>query len=142
VLEPYTEPSEFEPGERVVNGQRLTQTQGDIFLGWSHAAEPDGAKHYFYFRQLWDGKGSAQIEGMGGKRLRKYAALCGGVLALSHARSGDAAMIAGYVGDDDTLDRAIAEFARGYADLTESDHRAHVAAIDGGQVEAVRDLEG
>ena len=140
VLEPYTEPSEFEPGQRVVEGQRLTQTMGDIFLGWSHFTRDDHTR-YFYFRQLWDGKGSVDVDEMNSRRLRRYARVCGGVLALAHARSGDAAMIAGYIGEDETFDRAIAEFSHGYADLNERDHEAHVAAIDNGTVAAVLDLD-
>ncbi|MDH3682647.1 MAG: DUF2252 domain-containing protein [Acidimicrobiia bacterium] len=140
VLEPYTKPSEFEPGQRVVEGQRLTQTMGDIFLGWSQYTNDDGETMYFYFRQLWDGKGSAEIEEMGGKRLRRYARLCGGVLALSHARSGDASMIAGYIGQDETFDRAVASFANDYADLTERDHAAHLDGISNGRVAAEQDL--
>jgi len=141
VLEPYTEPSEYEPGQRVFEGQRLTQTMGDIFLGWSHAVGDDGTMRYYYFRQLWDGKGSADVDAMGGKSLRRYASTCGRLLALSHARSGDASMIAGYLGDDDTFDRAVAEFSHGYADLNERDHDAHLAAIDSGRVTAERDLD-
>ncbi|MGI9600922.1 MAG: DUF2252 domain-containing protein [Acidimicrobiales bacterium] len=141
VLEPYTAPSEFEPGERVVQGQKLTQTMGDIFLGWSHLTINRGETHYYYFRQLWDGKGSVDIDGLGGKRLRRYARLCGNVLALAHARTGDASMIAGYLGDDDTFDQAVADFSHGYADLTERDHEAHLAAIDQGRVQAVQDLD-
>jgi len=141
VLEPYTAPSAFEPGERVVIGQRLTQTMGDIFLGWSHFTGPrTGRPHYYYFRQMWDGKGSIDVDAMGGGRLRRYAQLCGSVLAISHARSGDAAMIAGYLGDDETFDHAVAEFAERYADLTERDHEAHLAAIASGRVEAVDDI--
>ncbi|MGI9595929.1 MAG: DUF2252 domain-containing protein [Acidimicrobiales bacterium] len=141
VLEPYTKPSEFEPGQRVVEGQRLTQTMGDIFLGWSHARVGDEPTRYFYFRQLWDGKGSADIEDFGAKTLRRYARLCGGVLALSHARSGDASMIAGYIGKGETFDRAIASFAHDYADLTEQDHAAHLDAISSGKVKVHRDLD-
>ena len=141
VLEPYTGASEFEPGERVVQGQRLTQTMGDIFLGWSNTTGIDGIQRYFYFRQLWDGKGSVEVDVMGSKQLRRYGRLCGGVLALSHARSGDASMIAGYIGENETFDRAIARFATDYADLTELDHEAHLEAIDSGSVEAVRDLD-
>jgi uncharacterized protein (DUF2252 family) len=137
VLEPYTVPSEFEPGERVVIGQRMTQTMGDIFLGWSHAKGSGSDRpHYFYFRQLWDGKGSVDVEEMGGGPLRRYARMCGAVLGIAHARSGDAAMIAGYVGEDETFDHAIAVFAHEYADLTEQDHKAHVAAIERRRIEA------
>jgi uncharacterized protein (DUF2252 family) len=142
VLEPYTQPSEYEPGERVVVGQRLTQTMGDIFLGWSHATGPRSDRpHYFYFRQMWDGKGSIDVDSMGGRRLRDYVGLCGAVLAISHARSGDASMIAGYLGDDETFDHAVTEFAHAYADLTETDHEAHLAAIADGRVTAVEDID-
>ena len=141
VLEPHTAPSEYEPGERVVMGQRLTQTMGDIFLGWSHAEGlRGGATHHFYFRQMWDGKGSIDVASMGAKRLRRYARTCGTVLAIAHARSGDAAMIAGYLGDDDTFDRAVTDFAHAYADLTEADHAAHLVAIAGGRVAAADDI--
>jgi uncharacterized protein (DUF2252 family) len=141
VLEPYTAPSEFEPGQRVVIGQRLTQTTGDILLGWSHGGnEQTGGTHYYYFRQLWDGKGSADVDEMGGRQLRGYAELCGKVLAIAHARSGDAAMIAGYVGEDETFDHAVAVFADQYADLTELDHAAHLAAIESGRIAAIDDI--
>jgi hypothetical protein len=114
---------------------------GDIFLGWSHFTGPrSGRPHYYYFRQMWDGKGSIDVDAMGGGRLRRYAELCGGALAIAHARSGDAAMIAGYLGDDQTFDRAVADFAEQYADLTERDHEAHLAAIASGRVEAVDDI--
>ena len=142
VLEPHTAPSEFEPGERVVIGQRMTQTMGDIFLGWSHAeGSQTGTTHYYYFRQLWDGKGSIDVDAMGGGRLRRYAQTCGGVLAAAHARSGDASMIAGYLGEDETFDHAVAVFAHEYADLAELDHKAHVAAIDSGRIEAIQDID-
>jgi uncharacterized protein (DUF2252 family) len=141
VLEPYTAPSEYEPGERVVVGQRLTQTTGDILLGWSHGgSDQTGGTHYYYFRQLWDGKGSADVDEMGGRRLRGYARLCGGALAIAHARSGDASMIAGYLGEDETFDHAVAVFADQYADLTELDHTAHLAAINSGRIEAIDDI--
>ncbi len=137
VLEPYCGPSEYEQaGERVVQGQRLLQTAGDILLGWSRYHRPDGAAVDFYFRQLWDGKGSAVVEEMGPNRLGRYAELCGGTLALAHARTGDAAAITGYLGDDETIDHIIASFADQYADLNERDHAAHEAAIRSGRVPA------
>ncbi len=141
VLEPHLGASEYEPGERVVMGQRLMQTAGDILLGWSHYEEQDSKEQgYFYFRQLWDGKGSVDVDRMAGKGLRRYARICGGALALAHARAGDASLIAGYIGDDDTLDRAIAEFSTAYADLNELDHAAHLDAIASGTILAERDI--
>jgi uncharacterized protein (DUF2252 family) len=142
VLEAHVGASEFEQsGRRVVEGQRLMQAASDVFLGWArfHSQVVDRTVD-FYFRQLWDGKGSADVAAMDGRALRRYAELCGGALALAHARTGDAAMISGYLGDDKTFDRAIGEFAVAYADLTESDHATHVAAIDRGDIEAIHDL--
>ncbi|MEL7206630.1 MAG: DUF2252 domain-containing protein [Actinomycetota bacterium] len=140
VLEPYLEPSRYEQaGHRVVAGQRLIQASGDIFLGWARL-EVDGHEVDFYFRQLWDGKGSFDVEDMGAKRLRRYARSCGAALALAHARSGDAAMIDGYVGDDATFDEALADFAEAYADRNEADYARLTAAIDGGDIEVVTDI--
>ena len=117
------------------------QAAGDVFLGWARFhSQVQGRTFDFYVRQLWDGKASADIEAMGGRRLRLYGESCGGALALAHARTGDAATIAGYLGDDDTFDRAITAFATAYADLTERDHDRHVQAIADGELPAVRDI--
>jgi uncharacterized protein (DUF2252 family) len=141
VLEAHLGPSRFEPGERVVVGQRLMQTMGDILLGWSRYEDRDaGSTEYFYFRQLWDGKGSVAVDDMDARGLRLYARLCGAVLALAHARAGDASLIAGYLGNSDTFDLAIAEFSHAYADLNELDHAAHHEAIASGGITAVRDM--
>jgi len=140
VLEAHLGPSGFEQaGERVVRGQRLMQATGDILLGWSRYERP--ARHHdYYFRQLWDGKGSLLVEDMGPKMLLRYAALCGAALAVAHARTGDPAMIAGYIGDDETFDDAVGQFAEAYADIAERDYAAHRAAIDEGRIAAQNDL--
>ena len=141
VLEPYAGPSEFDhAGERVVEGQRLMQSASDVFLGWARAENAENPELDFYVRQLWDGKGSADIDEMGGGRLRRYAWFCGAALALAHARSGDAAMISGYIGEDETLDHALVSFADSYADLTEADHAILTDAIDAGTVQSLDDL--
>jgi len=128
VLERYAGPSGWEhAGERVVRGQRSMQAASDVLLGWASYEERDRTVD-FYFRQLWDGKGSAEVDQMGPKRLKRYAEVCGRTLALAHARTGDGVAIAGYLGDDRTIDDAIADFSERYADLNESDHRAHVAS--------------
>ena len=111
MLEPYAGPSGWShAGERVVRGQRAMQAAGDVFLGWASFDTPTGRTVDFYFRQLWDGKGSAEVDQMGPKRLRRYADFCGRTLALAHARTGDGVAIAGYLGDDRTIDDAIADF--------------------------------
>lgn len=137
VLEPYAGDAGFDQaGERVVRGQRLMQSTGDILLGWSRYEREDGSTADFYFRQLWDGKGSAEVDDMGPKRLNNYARHCGAALALAHARTGDAAMISGYLGDDETADHVFAEFADRYVDLNVADYAAHEAAIETGRVAA------
>lgn len=138
VLEPYAGASAFQQaGERVVRGQRLMQATGDVLLGWSRYSGDDGRTVDFYFRQLWDGKGSVEVDQMGPKRLKNYARHCGRALALAHARTGDAVAISGYLGDDKTIDHALVEFAERYADLNELDHDAHEIAIETGRVDAV-----
>jgi hypothetical protein len=81
-------------------------------------------------------KGAADLAAMTGADLIQYAGLCGWVLARAHARSGDAAMIAGYLGKSEALDDAIASFATGYADQTEKDYEALKAAVQSGRIAA------
>ena len=50
--------------------------------------------------------------------LSEYARLCGRTLARAHARSGDPAVIAGYMGRNEAFDDALASFAMAYADQT------------------------
>ncbi|MFW2382893.1 MAG: DUF2252 domain-containing protein [Acidimicrobiales bacterium] len=138
VLEQYAGNSEYEQaGERVVRGQKLMQATGDILLGWSRYHHDDRAVD-FYFRQLWDGKGSAEVDDMGPNRMKNYAWHCGAALALTHARSGMAATISGYLGNDKSVDRIFATFAERYADLNDIDYAAHEEAIEVGRV-AVKD---
>jgi uncharacterized protein (DUF2252 family) len=119
-------------GERVVQGQRRLQAVSDILLGW--ASGP--ADRQLYLRQLQDAKGSAVVEAMSVEDLTTWGRLCGWALARGHARSGDPAAIAGYLGDDDAMDRALGHFAESYADQTERDHAALQAAIRAGRIEA------
>ena len=142
VLESVLEPSGFETaGERVVQGQRLMQGAGDVLLGWSRFAHGStGQTVDFYFRQLWDGKGSWPIDELRGKGLRLYGDLCGRTLALAHARTGDAAAIDGYLGDEETFDQAVADFSETYSDLTDRDHQRHLAAISDATIDARRDI--
>ena len=137
VLEPFLGKSEYaNHGQRVVEGQRLMQSASDIMLGWLHTTGLDGQERDFYLRQLWDAKGSAEIEVMVPSGMSEYAGLCGWTLAKAHARSGDAIAIGSYLGSGDTFDKAIAEFAERYADQNESDYAALKAAVDSGRVKA------
>ena len=124
VLEPFLGKSTFSNhGQRVVEGQRLTQAASDIMLGWIRVTDLDGVSRDFYMRQLWDGKGSAIVETMNPQAMTMYAELCGHALAKAHARSGDAIAIASYLGAGDSFDRALASFAEAYADQNERDYR-------------------
>jgi uncharacterized protein (DUF2252 family) len=136
VLENYVKSNTYEHhGHRVVAGQRLMQAASDIFLGWFRGT---GGRD-FYWRQLKDMKGSANVEGMSPDELVLYGGLCGWTLARAHARSGDRVEIAGYLGKSERFDRAIADFARAYADQTERDHAALCAAVKSGRLPAAAD---
>lgn len=128
VLAPYAGASEYShQGERVVQGQRLMQSAGDSFLGWLTGA--GGAAREFYVRQLRDMKGSIETHAMLQPGLARYGELCGATLARAHARTGDAAKIAGYIGDDDTFDTAIEQFSIDYADQSDADYIAFSRAV-------------
>jgi uncharacterized protein (DUF2252 family) len=135
VLEPFAGASRYrQHGHRVVAGQRLMQATGDILLGWLTADNPDGVQRQFYLRQLWDGKGSAEIELMGPEGMAIYAELCGWTLARAHARSGDSIAISAYLGGGDRFDRAIADFANAYADQNEDDYATLTDAVGAGRI--------
>jgi hypothetical protein len=101
------------------------QAASDIFLGWTR----DDEGHDYYFRQLRDMKMTIDTQEMSEQGWIEYIELCGWVLARAHARTGDAARIAGYLGKNDTFDQAIAKLAIEYADQTERDHALLVRAI-------------
>jgi uncharacterized protein (DUF2252 family) len=133
VLEPYAGKSKYDnQGERVVVGQRMLQSASDVFLGWTR----DDEGHDFYFRQLRDMKMKIDVEAMSKSNWFEYVELCGWALARAHARTGDPASIAGYLGKSDAFDEAIAKFSVTYADQTERDHAALVKAIRAGRVHA------
>ena len=135
VLEPFAGASRFRNhGHRVVAGQRLTQAASDVLLGWLTVEGIDGKKRDFYLRQLWDGKGSAEIDAMSAEAMVTYAGLCGRALARAHARTGDRVAIAAYLGKSDKFDKAIAEFSTAYADQNEADYEVLMAAQRSGKL--------
>ena len=138
VLEEHLGQSRFDNhGRRIVEGQRLTQAQTDIFLGWTAGSQLEG-RHY-YLRQLRDWKGSVEVEGSTPNQLAFYAGLCGTTLARGHARSGDAVAISAYCGSGRTLDKAITAFAESYAAQNLEDFHRFEEAIASGRLE-VADL--
>jgi uncharacterized protein (DUF2252 family) len=128
-LSPSAQPSH---GARVVAGQRRLQAVSDILLGW---AVGEQGRHW-YVRQLQDQKGGAVVDAMTIEDLTTWGELCGWALARGHARSGQPAEIAGYLGVDPAFDHAIGDFAVVYADQNERDHAAFVAAIKSGRLVA------
>jgi uncharacterized protein (DUF2252 family) len=137
VLEPYAGTSVFpNHGQRVVHGYRLMQPASDMFLGWTQ-----GPKRHFFLRQLRDTKISIRVETFRRLEMELYAKWCGRALALSHARSGFAAVISGYMGKSDTFEQAIATFSMAYADQNEKDHAALESAVRKGTVKAVSEEE-
>jgi uncharacterized protein (DUF2252 family) len=135
VLEDHLPKSRYKQhGERVVHGQRMMQAASDIFLGWTRGV--DVTRHY-YWRQLRDMKGSAEVEAMVPMGLSYYAGICGWTLARAHARSGDPIAIAAYLGKRESFDQAITDFSERYADQNEQDYQAFAKAIGSGRLQAV-----
>ncbi len=137
VLAPHLghDPAEHD-GRRVVEGQRQMQAVTDILLGWQRTEGLDGISRDFYVRQLADWKGGVDVEGLGSDSLLRYGEACGRTLARAHARSGDRFAIAGYLGTSDTFDRALAVFARAYANQNASDHAVLADAVASGRITA------
>ena len=106
VLEDHLPQSRYrQHAKRVVCGQRMMQAASDIYLGWTKAGV--GVNRDYYWRQLRDMKGSADIESMAPVTLAFYARACGWTLARAHA------------------------------DQTELDYQAFAQAVRSGRVEAV-----
>jgi len=133
VLEPYAGKSRYSNhGERVVTGQRMLQSASDVFLGWTR----DEEGRSYYFRQLRDMKMKIDLENMTKGDWLEYVEICGWTLARAHARTGDAALIGGYLGKTDMFDCSLAKFATAYADQAERDHASLLKAIRAGQLKA------
>ena len=134
VLAPYAGPSIYaNQGQRVVVGQRIMQTVPDIFLGWT---EDRGDDQQCYIRQLKDSRLASIGTDLAEGALPYHATLCGVTLARAHARSGDAAKIAGYIGTGTAFDAAISSFALAYAAQTKADWLIFLEAIKTGRIEA------
>ncbi|AJG13964.1 DUF2252 domain-containing protein [Pseudomonas plecoglossicida] len=136
VLAPYAGKSEFaNQGQRVVTGQRLSQSASDIFLGWTESSKG----RQFFVRQLRDMKMSLPVEGASFEQMNMYAQVCGMTLARAHAKSGDAALISGYLGKSDAFDQALGKFALAYAEQNARYHAALVNAEKKGRIKAFRE---
>lgn len=122
-------------GQRVVEYQQSLQTVSDPLLGWTTM---DGLQ--YYVRQFRNMKGRIPLDSMDASALTDYAGVVGQLLAKGHARTSGASMIAGYLGGSDRVDEALCTFARRYADQTEADHAALVAAVDRGLLPVERGI--
>ena len=132
---PYLDSPEIalHQGERVVRGQRVSQFQSDLLLGWTSIDGTD-----YLVRQLNDHKASIADLDLEGEGLAEYATLCGEVLARGHARSGDPAVIAGYLGGNDRWDKALTKFSLRYADQSTKDYELFKQAIRSGKIKSTR----
>jgi uncharacterized protein (DUF2252 family) len=136
VLEAYAGKSVYSNhGQRVVNGYRIMQPFSDIFLGWTKGE----LGREFFIRQLRDMKVSFRVETFGKTEMNIVAGWCGWALALSHARSGNAAMMSGYMGKSDVLDQALANFSVAYANQNEKDYAVFKRAIKSGKIKAAEE---
>jgi uncharacterized protein (DUF2252 family) len=134
VLEDHLPRSRYQqPGQRVVEGQRMMQAASDIFLGWTRGHQEG---RFLYWRQLRDMKASAIVEAMVPAGMILYGQMCGWTLARAHARSGDPVAIAAYLGKSDVFDKAIVSFSERYADQNEKDYKAFTKAVKSGRLAA------
>ena len=138
VLEDHLPKSHFhEPGERVVQGQRMMQASSDIFLGWTKG-EQEG--RHLYWRQLRDMKGS--VDRRDDDPLRAWTStrgICGWTLARAHARSGDAAR-SPTTWASPTTSTSDRGFSERYADQNEADFAAFIDAIRSGRLDATQGI--
>jgi uncharacterized protein (DUF2252 family) len=138
VLEAYVGKSRYKNhGERVVTGQRMLQGASDVFLGWTR----DDQGRDFYMRQFRDMRMTIDIHELSASEWGEYVATCGWALARAHARTGDSARIAGYMGKSERFDEAIEEFAVAYARQTERDYEVLMKAVKAGRLQARLDVE-
>ncbi|WP_370875582.1 DUF2252 domain-containing protein [Methylobacterium amylolyticum] len=130
------EPYASHEGERVIYGQRLLQAVGDPLLGWTTIKGRP-----FYVRQMKNMKGEIPVARMTGRSLTYFSHAYGALLAKAHARTGDAAAIAGYIGHDGRADlrEALANWALAYGERNEADYRAFRSAIASGRLTAADD---
>jgi uncharacterized protein (DUF2252 family) len=128
------EPAAPHQGRRVAEGQRATQPMSDLLLGWTTIGD-----HHYLVRQLNDHKGKVDLQKLRGTGLRKLALVAGELLARGHARSGDACEIRGYCGSGVKMAKAVRDFACEYADQTEADYAAFLAAIKKGTIKVVEE---
>ncbi|MEB4211258.1 DUF2252 domain-containing protein [Mycobacterium sp. 94-17] len=121
-------------GVRVVDGQQILQAMSDVFLG---ATRKDGRD--YYVRQFHDMKGTIDIEGMSAATFTEYVVACAVLLARAHSQSANASILRGYVGTNDSVHDAVAEWSYAYADKSLDDFHQLRAAAAAGDIEVAND---
>ena len=117
VLETYYGASAYsKSGQRVVEGQRSIQTAGDILLGWVRLKTSPGSMKDYYVRQLWDAKGSVDMETISAEGYHGISLACAWTLAHAHAKTGDRHAIAAYLGKGEAFENAMISCSSAYAD--------------------------
>jgi uncharacterized protein (DUF2252 family) len=135
VLESYAGKSVYSNhGRRVVAGQRLMQAASDMFLGWT-----EQLGRHFFVRQLRDIKIEPLVETFDSRALADYGEWCGWALARAHSKSGEAAIISGYLGNSSRFDEAVSNFAVAYADQNKRDYHALLDAIRAGKIAVLQE---
>jgi uncharacterized protein (DUF2252 family) len=131
---PYLPPADvrIHEGRRVIGMQRCLQSLGDELLGHTTIAGRP-----YYVRQMKNLKASMPVESLSDKAFEFWCGGCGALLVRAHARTGDIAKIAGYIGNSHTFATALADFAEAYGDQTERDHASFKQAIRSGHVKVV-----
>ncbi len=104
-------------GQRVVEGQRALQVYSDLLLGWCSIGNRD-----YLVRQLNDHKSGVDPEELKGNRLIEYGRVCAELLAKGHARSGEPAILAAYLGRPGKAEKALVQFALAYAEQVQKDY--------------------
>jgi Uncharacterized protein conserved in bacteria (DUF2252) len=142
VLEAHLGPGEHDNhGERVVRGQRLMETVGDVFLGWQRSTGIDGRERDFYIRQLRTGRARSRSRSRSrSRRCNSRALVCTPSCAAgrwrAHTPAPATASQSPPIGASSAFDRMV-RFADAYADLNEGDHRALQEAVTAGRVQTV-----
>lgn len=120
-------------GERIVHGQQLMQAASDIFLGFSTLEQ------HFHVRQLRDMKISVDLADMDDEYFYEYAESCGLALAHAHAKSGNADVLMGYLGEGNTIVNVLQEYAVQSAERNLNDYQQFMNAIADAKIQIAGD---
>lgn len=127
---------------RTARGGRTAaiQTAGDILLGWAVLKNIDGSIKDYYVRQLWDSKGTFDLENISQDGYYGLSLACAWTLTHAHAKTGDRHAIAAYLGKGDAFETAMVSYARAYADQNEADYEMFLKIKRSGIIRTMIDL--